>query len=134
MSDCALCSIDPKSVVGRNREALVVIHDDWSADLHLMIVATRHIENFSDLDEHESESFTSLWRAAERAALELTGKERAVILKLGIAVPHLHVHIYPVAASEDRAAVMRMIEAETTSHRSAEERAALIAQLRQRLG
>ena len=36
-----------------------------------------------------------------------------MITKLGIVVPHLHLHIYPVSASLDRAAVMDIIEGRT---------------------
>ena len=35
---------------------------------------------------------------------------RAILLKLGIATPHLHLHIYPVSASLDRTAVMEIID------------------------
>lgn len=50
---------------------------------------------------------------AERALLEATGAERAILMKLGIATPHLHLHIYPVRASLDRAAVFAIIDAKT---------------------
>jgi hypothetical protein len=33
-----------------------------------------------------------------------------VILKLGIVTPHLHLHIYPVSAALDRAAVMDILD------------------------
>jgi hypothetical protein len=51
--------------------------------------------------------------------LQLTGAERAVILKLGIATPHLHLHIYPVSASLDRAAVMDIIDGRVHVERDA---------------
>ena len=98
-----------------------------------MVVATRHVENFSELDENESYGFGSLWRAAERAALELTGRDRAILMKLGIAVPHLHLHIYPFSREHDRSAVMVAIDGESSSTRTPEERAALVATLRARL-
>jgi hypothetical protein len=56
---------------------------------------------------------------AERALLALTGAERAVILKLGIATPHLHVHIYPVGAELNRAAVQAIIDANVGEPREA---------------
>jgi len=34
-------------------------------------------------------------------------------MKLGIATPHLHLHIYPVSASLDRRAVFDIINAKT---------------------
>jgi len=54
-----------------------------------------------------------VYRNAERVLLRLTGAERAVIVKLGIVTPHLHLHIYPVSSSLDRAAVMDIIEGRT---------------------
>jgi len=49
----------------------------------------------------------------ERVLLEVTGSDRAILMKLGIATPHLHLHIYPVSASLDRRAVFDIIEAKT---------------------
>jgi len=76
-----------------------------------MVIAKRHVENLSELPE--SENFMRVYRNAERVLLRLTGAERAVIVKLGIVTPHLHLHIYPVRSSLDRAAVMDIIEART---------------------
>ena len=75
-----------------------------------MVVAKRHVENFADLNPEERDRFSAVHAAAERALLEITGADRAILLKLGIAVPHLHMHIYPVAATLDRAAVMAIID------------------------
>ena len=52
----------------------------------------------------------TVYRKAEKVLLRLTGAERAVILKLGIVTPHLHLHIYPVSAALDRKAVMDIID------------------------
>jgi len=133
MPDCALCSVDPKSVIGGNGDAMVVLHDDWAVDLHLMIVAARHVQNFSDLAEEESIGFGSLWRAAERAALEVTGRDRSILMKLGLAVPHLHLHIYPFGKDADRTAVMNAIDGKVSSARTGVERDALVAALRKKL-
>jgi diadenosine tetraphosphate (Ap4A) HIT family hydrolase len=54
---------------------------------------------------------------AERALLNATGTDRAILLKLGIAVPHLHIHIYPVSRKLTRADVMRIINAEVSEER-----------------
>jgi diadenosine tetraphosphate (Ap4A) HIT family hydrolase len=35
------------------------------------------------------------------------------MLKLGLVTPHLHLHIFPVSASHDRASVMAMIDGRT---------------------
>ena len=52
--------------------------------------------------------------------LEVSGADRAVMLKLGIITPHLHLHIYPVSASLDRAAVMEIIEGRVREQRDPE--------------
>ena len=69
--------------------------------------------------------------AAERALLAATGAERAILMKLGIATPHLHLHIYPVSASLDRAAVFGIIDGRARAERDdsfiARVRAALAA-------
>lgn len=111
---CVFCT-DPSqsgTVVYEDEVAWVVLHDDWSPRGHAMVVARRHVENASDLDERELARFTSVWQRAERAILETAGAPRAMLLKLGIATPHLHLHIYPAAASDDRAEVFAMFDGE----------------------
>jgi diadenosine tetraphosphate (Ap4A) HIT family hydrolase len=82
-----------------------------------MVIWKRHVENISALREDELAHFWRVYQNAERALLEITNADRAIMLKLGIAVPHLHVHIYPVRASLDRAAVMDIIEGRTRDAR-----------------
>lgn len=88
----------------------VVLHNDWSVAGHAMIVHKGHVENVSDLNAVEWIHFSKVWRRAETILLELTGCERAVILKLGILTPHLHVHIYPVRATATRDEVFAAID------------------------
>jgi len=85
-----------------------------------MVVWRTHVENFSDLSEEDALHFARVHRAAEKALLEVTGAERAVLLKLGILTPHLHLHIYPVSSSLDRAAVMAILDAKTREEREAD--------------
>lgn len=108
---------------------LVVLHDDWSVRGHAMVVWRKHVENVSDLSDDEQRHFIRVHARAERALLEATGAERAILMKLGIQTPHLHLHIYPVSATADRAAVMRAINGEV--HEEKDE--ALIEELRRRL-
>ena len=108
---CEFCSgFERFEVVYQDDVAFVALHDDWAVRGHAMVVARRHVENISGLSEEEFARFTAVYRRAERVLLELTGADRAVIMNLGIAVQHLHVHVYPVAASLDRPAVMDIIE------------------------
>ena len=78
-----------------------------------MVVWKSHVENFSDLNDEDASHFSQMHHAAERALLAATGAERAILMKLGIATPHLHLHIYPVSASLDRAAVFAIIDGKT---------------------
>lgn len=101
---CVFCT-DPShagDVVFEDERTWVVLHDDWSPRGHAMVVSKRHVDNASDLDEQEWLHFARVWHRAERAILDATGLQRAMILKLGIQTPHLHVHIYPVSVSATR--------------------------------
>lgn len=97
-------------VVFEDDATWVVLHKDWSVAGHAMIVHKRHVENLSDLTDTERIAFSNVWNRAERVLLERTGCERAVILKLGILTPHLHVHIYPVPATATRDEVFAAID------------------------
>lgn len=91
--------------------ARVVFHEDWAVHGHVMVVAREHVENLSALSDPSA--FMSVYVRAEQALLEATGCERAIVMKLGIMTPHLHLHIYPVAASASRAEVMAAIDGKT---------------------
>lgn len=109
---CVFCT-DPAqagTIVFEDAHTFVILHDDWSPRGHAMIVARRHVENVSDLTEHEMSFFTRTARNAERVILHETGAERAMLLKLGIATPHFHLHIYPAKRSDDRAEVFSMFD------------------------
>jgi diadenosine tetraphosphate (Ap4A) HIT family hydrolase len=95
-----------------------------------MVVWRAHVENFSGLSEEEAEHFARVHRAAEKALLEVTGAERAVLLKLGIMTPHLHLHLYPVSSSLDRAAVLAVIEGKVREEREPDFVARVAAALR----
>ena len=75
-----------------------------------MVVAKRHIENASDLDEAEWLHLARVWHHAERVLLDATGADRAIIFKLGILTPHLHVHIYPMSSQATRADVFEAFD------------------------
>ena len=101
---CAFCT-DPFNagdLVFEDDRVWVFLHSDWSPRGHAMVVSKRHVENASALDEEEWLHLARVWHRAERVLLEVTGTERAIILKLGIMTPHLHVHIYPVSEHATR--------------------------------
>ncbi|HKR67059.1 MAG TPA: HIT family protein, partial [Thermoanaerobaculia bacterium] len=85
---CALCGVPPGDVVYEDARTMVVLHEDGSPRGHAMIIAKRHVENASDLSADEWAHFTNVWHRAERALLDATGAERAIVLKLGIMTPH----------------------------------------------
>jgi len=110
---CLFCN-DPRAageVLREDDRVLVILHEDWAVRGHVMVVWKAHVENVADLAVDEYVHFASVHHRAERALLAATGADRAILLKLGIATPHLHLHIYPVSASLDRAAVMEIIDA-----------------------
>ena len=116
---CVFCTDVTQSgeVVHEDAHAWVVLHEDWAVPGHAMIVSRRHVQNASDLSDHEWEHFSATWRRAERALLNATGADRAIVMKLGIATPHLHVHIYPVRNGTTREEVFAAIEAKTSAGR-----------------
>ena len=116
-------------VVAEDARLWVVLHDDWAVRGHAMIVWKAHVENVADLALDDWLHFAATHHRVERALLDATGDGRAVILKLGIATPHLHVHLYPVAATLDRTAVMAIVDARVRVPRDE----ALVADLRRRL-
>ena len=117
-------------VLGRNEAAVAVLHDDWAVRGHAMIVARRHVENVSDLDDEEARAFLTLHRTLERALLEQLHVERVVLLKLGLAVPHLHLHLYPVSRNMTRAEIFAAINLERGEKMTDAERQAFAGRLR----
>ena len=117
--DCVFCSDVTRSgdVVFEDQRTWVVLHEDWSVRGHAMVVWKLHVENFSDLTPEDAAHFARVHRRVEKTLLELTKADRAILMKLGIATPHLHLHIYPVRANLDRDAVMQIISAETRETR-----------------
>jgi diadenosine tetraphosphate (Ap4A) HIT family hydrolase len=114
---CALCEEPAGDIVFEDEWTRVILHEDGSPRGHAMIVSRQHVENASDLDEEELVHLTRVWHRAERALLEATGAERAIILKLGILTPHLHIHIYPVGSAATRDEVFAAIDGKVRTER-----------------
>lgn len=132
---CVFCH-DPRTtgeIVFEDEKVLVILHNDWAVRGHAMVVWKAHIENIADLTPEEHAHFAAVHHRVERASLEVTGADRAVLLKLGILTPHLHLHLYPVSADLDRAQVMAIIDAKTTDPMSSEDRQAFVDALQHRL-
>ena len=109
---CAFCT-DVHStgeLVFEDPHTLVVIHPDWSPRGHVMVVSKRHVENASSLTKDEWLHVAAVWHRVERALLALTGAQRAVMMKLGIQTPHLHLHLYPTHQDAARDDVFEAID------------------------
>jgi diadenosine tetraphosphate (Ap4A) HIT family hydrolase len=130
---CLFCGhLNSLELVYDDDRAAVALHEDWAVRGHAIVIWKRHVENISELSEEDVAHFWRVYQMTERALLETTHADRAIMLKLGIAVPHLHVHIYPVRASLDRAAVNDIIEGRVREPRDEEFGRALERQLSSR--
>jgi diadenosine tetraphosphate (Ap4A) HIT family hydrolase len=110
---CVFCDSPPADPLYADDRCFVVLHEDRAVRGHALVVWRAHVENLSDLADADAQHLLSVYNRAERALLAVTRAERAVILKLGIQTPHLHLHIYPVSASLDRPAVQAILDAKT---------------------
>ena len=108
---CPLCAdLNSLDVVYDDGRCAVILHEDWAVRGHAMVVWKAHVENLADLNDADAAHLLRVERAAERILLGLTGTDRAIVMKLGIAVPHLHLHIYPATAMMTRADVFAAID------------------------
>lgn len=103
----------PGDLVFEDDTVWVVLHEDWATRGHAIVIPKTHVLNLSDLNVREGMRYSAAYRRAEIILLRETRKERAIMLKLGLVTPHLHLHIFPVSASHDRASVMAMIDSRT---------------------
>src|SRR5258708_5969608 len=117
---CVLCDTPESAgtIVFDDNRVVVLLHDDWSVAGHALVIARQHVQNASDLDPIDAVNFWEVYARAERAVLAAAGVERAMMLKLGIQVPHLHLHIYPVAAIASRAEVFAAFDGKSRAELS----------------
>ena len=132
---CVFCHEprDAGQLIFEDEKLLVILHNDWAVRGHTMIVWKKHVENVSDLALGEYVHFAAVHHRVEKALLDVTRADRAILLKLGIVTPHLHLHIYPVSATLDREQVMQIIDGKTVDGMSDEQRKTFIEELRRRL-
>jgi len=126
---CLFCAAPPADPLYSDARCFVVLHEDRAVPGHAMVVWRAHVENVSNLAAGDARHLMDVYRIAEGAILDVTGAERAVILKLGIQTPHLHLHIYPVSAALDRTAVQAILDAKVRT----EVEDGLAGQLRQEI-
>ena len=101
---CVFCNNvhDAGTLLSEDDDAWVVRHPQGQT----MIVAKRHVENVSDLDEDEWLRIAKTWHRVER---ELSA-ERVIVLKLGVQTPHLHIHLHPFPTSASRQEIFLTLE------------------------
>ena len=109
---CVFCTNphDAGRLIAEDADTWTILHPQGQ----LMIVAKRHVENVSDLDEGEWLRVARVWHRAERDLREQTGAERVIVMKLGIQTPHLHVHLYPFSRDDTREQVFDVIDGRAT--------------------
>jgi len=109
---CVFCTDVNQSgeVLSEDERSWVVRHPQGQ----VMIVAKRHAENVSDLDEEEWLHLARVWHRAERRLREETKADRVMVMKLGIQTPHLHVHLYPFSSEATREEVFAAFEGRLT--------------------
>jgi diadenosine tetraphosphate (Ap4A) HIT family hydrolase len=132
---CVFCNEprDAGELIFEDKKLLVILHNDWAVRGHAMIVWRKHVENVADLAPDEYAHFAAVHHRVEKTLLDVTRADRAILLKLGIVTPHLHLHIYPVSASLNREQVMEIIDGKTVDAMSDEQRKTFIEELRRRL-
>src|SRR3954471_6340320 len=129
--NCVFCT-NPREageIVYEDFRVWVILHEDWAVRGHAMVVWRQHVENVADLALHDAVHFAAIHHRAERALLGITRADRAVLLKLGVATPHLHLHIYPVGAGLTREEVFEIVDGRV---RAAYDEA-FVAELKERL-
>lgn len=111
---CIFCDGEwPGDLVFEDDTVWVVLHEDWAVRGHAIVIPKSHSTNLSDLNVREGMRYSAAYRRAEIILLRETKMERAIMLKLGIVTPHLHLHIFPVPDTVDREHVMAMIDGRT---------------------
>ncbi|HVS31843.1 MAG TPA: HIT family protein [Thermoanaerobaculia bacterium] len=122
LRSCVFCTdlAAAGETVFENDVVWVLLHPDAAVAGHAMVVSKAHVENASELPLDTWQRFTAVQHAAERALLEVTGADRAILLKLGIQTPHLHIHIYPVSRGATREDVMDAIDGQVKEERSSD--------------
>jgi diadenosine tetraphosphate (Ap4A) HIT family hydrolase len=71
----------------------------------------------SALEEEEWLHVARVWHRVEKVVLEQTKADRAIVMKLGIQTPHLHIHLYPMQAKATRDDVFAAIDGKATEPR-----------------
>lgn len=101
MDDCVFCRIIrkevPADIIYEDENVLTMLDIDYSIKGHTLVIWKKHYINISDLPENDFIYFSRILHKTEKTLLKTLKKDRSLILKSGIIVPHFHFHIYPVS-------------------------------------
>jgi diadenosine tetraphosphate (Ap4A) HIT family hydrolase len=105
---CVFCTdlLAAGTLLSEDAHAWTILHPEGQ----VMVVARRHVENVSDLDEDEWLAVARVWHRAERELRAKTGAAKVIVMKLGIQTPHLHLHLYPFEQGVTREQVFDVID------------------------
>ncbi|MCM2315261.1 MAG: HIT family protein [Thermoanaerobaculia bacterium] len=136
--NCIFCDLlttreSAADILFEDDDVLVLLHEAWATLGHTVVVAKRHVENSSELPAGEWARVARAFQRVEAAVLATTGADRAILMKLGLMVPHLHIHIYPVSRTMTREQVFAVIDGKTKHEATAEEKAVFVEALRKRI-
>jgi diadenosine tetraphosphate (Ap4A) HIT family hydrolase len=122
-----------ESVLVEDDRVIALLHDDWAVRGHAVVVWKGHVENLSDLSPADGAYLIGVFQRVELSLLGEAAADRAILMKLGLAVPHLHLHIYPVSRNDDRAHVMAAIDGKIRAAATEAEKRSFVAAVRERL-
>ena len=127
-TDCPLCREQPYRFA-QDEVATARLSNEFACRGHTVVTSRRHVENVSDLSAEDSVRFFSMYRLVERALIEVFDADRVLAVKLGLAVPHLHIHLYPVSRHVGRGEVDAMLARKVRLEPSEEELATWLEEL-----
>ncbi len=136
--NCLFCELlttrdGAADILFEDDDVLVLLHEAWAALGHTVVVAKRHVENVSELPADQWARVARVFQRVEAAVLATTGADRAILMKLGLMVPHLHIHIYPVSREMSREQVFAIVDGKSKHECSGDEKAAFVDVLRTRI-
>jgi histidine triad (HIT) family protein len=135
--NCLFCAkikdSDFQSVIYEDEKVIVVLDKDWVIKGHTLIIWKKHVINGSQLSEKEFNYFTSVLQRIERILLAQLNKDKAVILKSGGHIKHLHFHIYPVSKDASWKEIKQLFDKKNKPNYSSKEKRKLVNQLKKAL-
>ncbi|HTB33458.1 MAG TPA: HIT family protein [bacterium] len=82
--------------------SVLLLGDHQAYPGYSVLFSRAHVKELHDLDEAAFTGFTQDLRRASRAVESATGCWKLNLASLGNVLPHLHVHLFPRAAAEER--------------------------------